>query len=105
MIKALPVAATITLAVLAAWAVYHFGVAFIAGGSSQHLGLTSDTSSNTGSAPVATLGFSFLESPRDLPQIQFTDGEGRALSLRDFRGRPILLNIWATWSVACRQEM
>ena len=88
MIKALPIAATFTLAALAAWALYHFGMAFVAGGSLQHLDPTSEASSNTASPPVATIGFSFLDSPRDLPPIEFTDVEGHALSLRDFVGRP-----------------
>ena len=52
-------------------------------------------------------GFSFplLEKPRPLPELRFVDGEGRALTIADFRGRLVLLNIWATWCVPCRREM
>jgi thiol-disulfide isomerase/thioredoxin len=49
--------------------------------------------------------FSFFDQPRALPDIRFADGEGHALSLSDLRGRPIVLNLWATWCVPCRQEM
>jgi len=35
----------------------------------------------------------------------FVDGKGRDLTLADFRGRVVLLNIWATWCVPCREEM
>jgi len=52
-------------------------------------------------------GFSFNthETPRELPEISFTDGEGRAMTLSAFKGKVILLNIWATWCGPCRKEM
>lgn len=43
--------------------------------------------------------------PLDLPDFSFTDAEGIAKSLADFRGKIVLLNIWATWCVPCREEM
>lgn len=43
--------------------------------------------------------------PRKIPDTAFVDGEGRELSLEDFRGRIVLLNVWATWCVPCREEM
>ncbi|MBI2313951.1 MAG: TlpA family protein disulfide reductase [Betaproteobacteria bacterium] len=47
----------------------------------------------------------FHASPRPLPPIRFTDGRGRTLSLADFRGKTVLLNVWATWCPPCREEM
>jgi len=45
------------------------------------------------------------ETPRPLPSISFVDGAGTALTLDDWRGRVVLLNVWATWCAPCRHEM
>jgi thiol-disulfide isomerase/thioredoxin len=40
-----------------------------------------------------------------LPELTFRDASGQTKSLADWRGRTILLNLWATWCVPCRKEM
>jgi thiol-disulfide isomerase/thioredoxin len=40
-----------------------------------------------------------------LPELTFEDGSGQARSLANWRGRSVLLNLWATWCVPCRKEM
>lgn len=42
---------------------------------------------------------------RLLPDLRFADGAGAPRALSDFRGRVVLLNLWATWCVPCREEM
>jgi thiol-disulfide isomerase/thioredoxin len=43
--------------------------------------------------------------PRRAIPIAFEGDDGGKLTLADFKGRPILLNLWATWCVPCREEM
>ena len=44
-------------------------------------------------------------SPNRLPDLAFNDQSGKPVTLADFRGRTVLLNLWATWCVPCRKEM
>ena len=56
-------------------------------------------------AGAASQNFAMGEDPKPLPELQFTDSDGKALTLADFKGKIILLNIWATWCAPCRKEM
>ena len=44
-------------------------------------------------------------APRPLPDIEFRDRDGKDLRLSNFKGRVVLLNVWATWCPPCRREM
>ena len=43
--------------------------------------------------------------PLEVPNLAFDDSTGTAKKLADFRGKTVLLNLWATWCVPCRKEM
>ena len=42
---------------------------------------------------------------RRRPTLAFEDGNGRPVRLSAFRGRPLLVNLWATWCGPCVVEM
>jgi thiol-disulfide isomerase/thioredoxin len=52
---------------------------------------------------VAAVGIA--AEPKRLPELAFADAEGKPRTLDDFKGKTVLLNLWATWCVPCRKEM
>lgn len=62
---------------------------------------------------VMLYGLFFAKSPDMIPSaligknaepFTITTFAGETLSLEDYRGRPVVLNFWASWCVSCRQE-
>lgn len=56
-------------------------------------------------AAQAPPGFVLHDQARPVPEVTFEDQTGKTLRLADFRGRVVLLNLWATWCAPCRREM
>src|ERR1700719_3859165 len=44
-------------------------------------------------------------SPQPAPPISFADMDGREVALGDFKGRFLVVNLWATWCRPCLKEM
>ena len=59
-------------------------------------------------APLATgevAALTMVSKPMKMPDLAFEDGQGNPKKLSDWRGKTVLLNLWATWCVPCRKEM
>lgn len=59
-------------------------------------------------APLArgeVAALTMATSPLQLPDLAFEDSEGKTRNLSEWRGRTVLINLWATWCVPCRKEM
>jgi len=44
-------------------------------------------------------------TPQPAPEISFTETDGKPVALADFKGKFVLLNLWATWCQPCLKEM
>ncbi len=44
-------------------------------------------------------------APSPAPDLTFTDAKGKPLSLANYRGSGLVVNIWATWCIACVAEL
>ena len=83
----------ISLAVIAAVA---FGILYARGLLSVHQGIE----------PPPSLAVLALEkAPKPAPKVTFYDGTGGRHALDAFKGRYILLNLWATWCAPCVSEL
>jgi len=47
----------------------------------------------------------FGQGPERIPVYEVQDLQGNPVSLEDLRGRPALVNVWATWCEPCREEI
>lgn len=74
--------------------------------------LQSRPSWHTGAATVepavsslTNFKFTIYATPKPIAPLTFIDATGHRHTLADFRGKLVLLNVWATWCPPCREEM
>lgn len=75
--------------------------ALVAGGAGTYLALQREGAPGQQDGSVLRMH----AAPREIGALAFTDGQGKARTLADFRGKTVLLNLWATWCPPCREEM
>ena len=47
--------------------------------------------------PFSAAGILRIEEPRSAPEFALEDVQGKRVELKDFRGKVVLLDFWATW--------
>lgn len=72
-------------------------------GSGSQANETMPAGNAAASAPARAVDRS--HSGEAAPDFAFLDPDGRKTTLAAFRGKPVLLNLWATWCIPCRAEM
>ena len=48
---------------------------------------------------------SALQSSQQIPELSVRDIDGQPIALQDLAGKPMVINLWATWCPPCRREM
>ncbi|EVT85758.1 peroxiredoxin [Pseudomonas aeruginosa VRFPA09] len=54
---------------------------------------------------LGSLGLGIYERGTRLPELSLRNAAGESVQLADFRGRPLVINLWASWCPPCRREM
>ncbi len=106
-----PAAVFALLAVIALSVAVLYGISGLPGKETAASGGKSCAASAERLAAVAAsatgevAAFSPAKTPRPALDLTFEGPDGRKHQLSEMRGRAILLNLWATWCVPCREEM
>jgi thiol-disulfide isomerase/thioredoxin len=54
---------------------------------------------------LASMALNAYEQGTRLPALSLRNAAGASVNLADYRGRPLVINLWASWCPPCRREM
>ncbi|TNE57186.1 MAG: TlpA family protein disulfide reductase [Alphaproteobacteria bacterium] len=83
---------------------FALGLAVVVAGG-LFLAIWSDKDLPNPALPHELIAFEFMMRPQAAPQTVFQDEAGEKISLADFKGRVLLVNLWATWCAPCVEEL